>query len=203
MKLGFVGMPRWALSLSGIGLVFAVTFSLSSVGAATWRATGVLAPAAVVTVGIAAALALRNWRLALVVPLVALSAAMTGILLSFPGYGLPAELVSLASPKSAAFPAAAALATGPMLLVIARIEALRWFGDPLPIAIGAAMTEVAFPLVALASLLALALIPTGYALAPLVALGGALFLAPALLGALEILFPQTRTAEQLLRRPPV
>jgi hypothetical protein len=159
-------------------------------------------PASLLMIGLAGLAATRDWRYLIVLSVIAGFAATLGTV--WPGgavilsYG-PGSLRGTGG--AAALPTVAALASGLPLLLAMRIVAHRRFEDPLAVAAGLALKDVAVPVLAFCAVLSLALIPANPWIA-LVAAASGLLLLPALLAAIEILLPRTRSVEDMYGRRP-
>jgi hypothetical protein len=197
--LELTGEPRWAVSFCGIALVLTTIAFLGPADAVRlWK--GYSACVTALFVGLGYAIWMRDWRMFLLMP----AAAGLGGTLTVAWLGGWTQLeigdVLLTwSNGAAALPVAVALAAGPVFLMAARIAGHRRFGDPVAIAIALSLKELAVPLAAFSVSLSLVLVPARLWAGPLVAAPSALVFMPALLTVLEMIFPQTRSVEELYR----
>jgi hypothetical protein len=203
-----IAVPRWALSLTGIAGVFTVLAILGDQSGtspilAAVRAQGVMFPATVMLAGAAGTFVTRDWRgfftcsvpsglaaiwsvPAVLGPTIALSVPGDGPLLEASVRDLPCVTASLAA--------------GVCCLVASRLAAHRRLNDLPIVAFAHSAREVAIPILAIASVMALILFPLGLELLPLVGAAAALMLTPALTILIALTFPRLKSVEELYAR---
>jgi hypothetical protein len=201
--LGFLTIPRWALSFCGIAVVFAVMLFFGSGAPLSflWKAQGLVLAATLFLVGLLGATGLRDWRMFFVCSGAAGFAASFGALLVH-GFDAPTTVqfgnvvlpgVGAGSTRAAT----AALASGLSYLIASGIASFRKFDDPLGSAYERVLAGEAFPVAGIGAAFAVLLWPLGLWALPLACVAAALVFVPVLTAAIEVLFPRLKGVEQL------
>ncbi len=194
-------IPRWAFATIGIVAVLSAIVYFDSAFAALWQAAMLPYAAAFAGAGLLGAIGLRDWRNFFSCGVALFTASLLGAWAAA-RLGLAPDDASLLS-----LLIGASAGAGLVYSLAAPMAAYRRSGNPMVIAFARALNEVGISVFILACVLSVVLLagaalqksPLAAAVLPLFHIVGALVLFPAMAAALDDLFPQRRSLEELYR----